>query len=64
MSNQKERQLQREMRTANRTPLRREKPSERLSLRTMDWLRQRRIDRGIRDVPYMPYEDRASKDKP
>ncbi len=59
--NPKERKLQRGIRRGNRTPFRREKPSERSSLRVMDWLRQRRIYRGIRHVPFMPYEDDRSK---
>ena len=47
----------------NRTPFRQKKASERTSLRVMEWLRQRRIYRGIRDVPLMPSEDKVSKDR-
>ena len=63
MSKQKERKLQRGVRVDNKTPFRREKASERASLRVMDWLRQRRIYRGIRDVPLMPSEDSAPKNR-
>lgn len=61
MSNQKEKKLQREIRQDNRIPVKREKPSERASFRVMDWLRERRINRGIREVPFMPYEEKSSK---
>ena len=61
MPNQKERTLPREARMGSKTPFRREKPSERPTLRIMEWLRQRRIHRGMRDVHYIPYEDRASQ---
>ena len=56
--------MQRGDRVDNKTPFRREKASERASLRVMDWLRQRRIYRGIRDVPLMPSEDSAPKNRP
>ena len=62
--NPKERKLQRGIRRGNRTPFRREKASERASLRIKRWLRQRRIYRGIKEVPFMPYEDDRSKGRP
>ena len=57
MPNQKEKILPKEARMVSRIPFRREKPSERPTLRIMDWLRQRRFHRGMRDVHYMPYEE-------
>lgn len=60
--NPKERKLQGAIRRGNRTPFRRERASERASLRIKKWLRQRRIYRGIRHVPFMPYEEDGSKD--
>lgn len=63
MSNQKEKKLQREIRQDNRIPVKREKPSERASFRVMDWLRERRINRGIREVPFMPYEKKSSHEQ-
>lgn len=61
MSNQKEKKLRREIQQDNRIPVKREKPSERASFRVVDWLRERRINRGIREVPFMPYEEKSSK---
>ena len=42
-----------------RRAVRRPKPSERSSHKVREWLRRRRIYRGIRDVPYMTEEDFA-----
>lgn len=44
-----------------RRAVRRPKPSERSSHKVMEWLRRRRIHRGIRDVPYMTDKDFASE---
>ena len=44
-----------------RTRFRRnDKMSKRTSLRVMEWLRQKRIYRGIREVPYVTHEDESS----
>ncbi len=63
MSNQKEKKLRREIQQDNRIPVKREKPSERASFRVVDWLRERRINRGIREVPFMPYEEKSSHEQ-
>lgn len=42
-----------------RRAVRRPRPSERSSHKVREWLRWRRIHKGIRDVPYMTGEDFA-----